>query len=186
MAHRTVSVAQAAQAIQQGQVIAYPTEAVWGLGCDPLNQAAVSRILDLKQRPVEKGLIIVAASLQQLKPYLADSVSEQECQRLLPSAQPTTWLVPFNRHYVPEWIHGQHTLLAVRISAHPIVQQLCSLAAMPIVSTSANPQSQEAARTAEQVHAYFADKLLVCEGQCGGAVRPSKIRNLKTGETMRE
>lgn len=186
MSPSTVSVSQAARAIQQGQVLAYPTEAVWGLGCDPLNKQAVTRILDLKQRPAEKGLIIVAGTLQQLRPYLADSLSEQECQQLLPQAEPITWLVPFNRHYVPEWIHGQHALLAVRISAHPIVQQLCALAAMPIVSTSANPQSQEAARSAEEVYNYFSDELLICEGQCGGATRPSRIKNLQTGKTMRE
>lgn len=183
---RPITVSAAARALQQGQVIAYPTEAVWGLGCDPLNHAAVSRILDLKQRPQEKGLIIVAASLQQLRPYLAKSLSEQECQQLLPGAQPTTWLVPFDPHYVPEWIHGQHALLAVRISTHPIVQQLCTLAEMPIVSTSANPQAKEAARSAEDVYNYFADELLLCEGQCGGATRPSRIKNLLTGETMRE
>ena len=64
-------------ALQDGKVIAYPTEAVFGLGCDPDNQQAVEELLQLKQRPVEKGLILIAASYEQLRPYIAvDEISE--------------------------------------------------------------------------------------------------------------
>ena len=55
----TTSVAEAAQVLRQGQVLAYPTEAVWGLGCDPMNEQAFSEILRLKQRPIEKGVILL-------------------------------------------------------------------------------------------------------------------------------
>lgn len=181
-----LSVAQATAALQQGSVLAYPTEAVWGLGCDPFNEAAVSALLALKQRSVAKGLILAAASLQQLLPYLSPDLTEQERQQLLPGAVATTWLVPFNLATVPHWIHGKHDVLAVRISAHPLVQQLCTAAGMPLVSTSANPQGLDAARNAADVRRYFGDKFLICTGECGGATRPSVIKNLKTGEILRE
>ena len=58
-------VQQAAQAIRAGAVIAYPTEAVWGLGCDPWDEEAVERLLLLKGRSVDKGLILVADNIRQ-------------------------------------------------------------------------------------------------------------------------
>lgn len=62
----------AARVVREGGVIAYPTEAVWGLGCDPWNEDAVYRLLALKARPVEKGLIVVAANIHQLDFLLED------------------------------------------------------------------------------------------------------------------
>ena len=59
-----------ASVMHQGGVIAYPTEAVWGLGCDPYNASAVNRILTLKQRDPAKGLILVAANIEQFAPFL--------------------------------------------------------------------------------------------------------------------
>ena len=60
----------ACHTLEQGGVIAYATEAVFGLGCDPDNESAVHKLLAIKQRPVEKGLILIAASWEQLLPYL--------------------------------------------------------------------------------------------------------------------
>lgn len=66
-------------ALHQQQVIAYPTEAVFGTGCDPDSEQAVNALLALKQRPWEKGLILIAADYAQLKPYIDDSaLSEQQ------------------------------------------------------------------------------------------------------------
>ncbi|MGZ4970158.1 MAG: Sua5/YciO/YrdC/YwlC family protein [Methylobacter sp.] len=69
--HSSFKIKNAARHLKAGAVIAYPTEAVYGLGCDPLNEAAVMTLLDVKQRPIEKGLILIASSLEQLRPYLA-------------------------------------------------------------------------------------------------------------------
>ena len=145
--------------IQQGGVVAYPTEAVFGLGCDPHNQAAVQRLLALKQRSIEKGLIVIAADLAQLSDYMGESPSEIETARLntklsCPPDHPTTWLIPANPR-VPKWITGQYRRVAVRISTHRACQQLCLAVAYPIVSTSANPSGYEPARDIETVRAYF-------------------------------
>lgn len=181
-----LSTSQAAEVISVGGVIAYPTEAVWGLGCDPQNQAAVEKTLALKQRSVEKGLILVAASLRQLSSYFHPSLNEKQLAKIQQCSRPTTWLVPFNSDYTPAWIVGEHEFLAIRVSSHPTTQALCQLTHYPIVSTSANPQGREAARTALEVRQYFGDDLPICEGQCGDAERPSTIRSLLTGEILRE
>lgn len=69
----TGPIAAAIEVLKQEKVIAYPTEAVFGVGCDPDSETAVTRLLALKQRPVDKGLILIAANFDQLKPYIDDS-----------------------------------------------------------------------------------------------------------------
>lgn len=147
---KALTVEQAVAALRQGKVIAYPTEAVWGLGCDPFNAEAVKTVLRLKKRAVEKGLILVAASYAQIEPLLADTVTDEQRQALQqPSDKPTTWLVPFNPEKLPSWISGAHHTVAVRISSHALVKALCEAAGMPLVSTSANPLRFESWQTTD-------------------------------------
>lgn len=183
---KALTPAQAAAALRQGKVIAYPTEAVWGLGCDPFNADAVKTLLRLKRRAVEKGLILVAASFEQLQPLLADSLTPEQLGRLqAPVERPTTWLVPFNPDKLPTWISGEHNTVAVRISAHPGVKALCEAAGMPLVSTSANPQGCQPAKHDFQVRRYFHDQVAICRGQLGQATQPSTIIDLQTGAIIR-
>jgi L-threonylcarbamoyladenylate synthase len=127
---------QAVQKINAGEVIAYPTEAVYGLGCDPLNQDAVLNLLALKNRSIDKGLILIASSLTQLEPYL--QLNKQILSRIQASwPGPVTWIIPA-QPWVPEWLTGNHSTLAVRVTAHPVAQLLCEENGQPLVSTSAN------------------------------------------------
>jgi len=161
-----------------GEVVAYPTEAVWGLGCDPFNRHAVERILQLKQRPMEKGLILVAASMHQLDMLLAD-LSPSELTRLEDTwPGHVTWLLPHGGR-VPIEICGKHDTVAVRVSGHPVVKALCTGFGGPIVSTSANPQTLPPARSGTDVRRYFAsDHLTIVPGQVGNHAAPSEIRDL--------
>ncbi|MEG2981848.1 MAG: Sua5/YciO/YrdC/YwlC family protein, partial [Stenotrophomonas sp.] len=83
-------------ALKAGGVIAYPTEAVWGLGCDPSNETAVMKLLALKQRPVEKGMILIAASPAQLHGWVQlDALADDRRQAVLDSwPGANTWIVP--------------------------------------------------------------------------------------------
>lgn len=175
----------AAHHVANGGVIAYPTEAVWGLGCDIHNALAVGRILQLKRRSVDKGLIVIAASMEQVLPYLQGLTPAQMDQLSDSWPAPLTWLVPKNRH-VPDWISGRFESVAIRVSAHPVVQALCKLYGGPIVSTSANPQSLPAATTALDVHRYFGRQLdAVAPGVVGKRRQPSQIRDLLTDKVLR-
>ena len=176
---------QAVQRMQHGGVIAYPTEAIYGLGCDPVNPDAVYRLLAMKQRAVEKGLILVAASIEQLLPYM-QPLSAEQLQRLQQSwPGPNTWVVPA-RPEVPAWIRGQHDTLAVRVSAHPVVQALCQHFAGPIISTSANRAGQPPAHNALQVRLRLVDQPdMILHAPLGGADKPTEIRDLITGKILR-
>lgn len=173
-----------AQLIKQGGVIAYPTEAVWGLGCDPWNEAAVLRILTLKQRPMAKGLILIAASISQLA-FLLDKLPFEQ-QNILQKSWPgpITWLVPHN-NLVPAWICGQHASIALRVTNHPLVKKLCSLTG-PIVSTSANLAGLPAAKSRLMVEKYFHGQLDgMLNGLLGEQKKPSRICDLVTGQIIR-
>jgi L-threonylcarbamoyladenylate synthase len=169
----------------EGEVIACPTEAVWGLSCDPCNQQAVEYLLALKDRPVSKGLILVAHDMGQLQ-FLLKDLSRQQLDTLSATwPGPATWLVPHGGR-VPNWICGDHDTVALRVSDHPVVSALCAAWGGPLVSTSANPAGALPARYAFQVRRYFGDSLGdVMPGATGSAGKPTTIRHLKSGQIIR-
>ncbi|WP_445937464.1 L-threonylcarbamoyladenylate synthase [Pseudomonas sp.] len=175
---------QAARVVRNGGVIAYPTEAVWGLGCDPWHDEAVERLLALKDRPVHKGLILVAADIEQFD-FLLEDLPGIWLARLAGSwPGPNTWLVP-HQNRLPEWISGQHDSVALRVSDHPQVRALCRLTG-PLVSTSANPAGRPSARSRLRVEQYFPSQLdAVLGGALGGRKNPSLIRDLISGDVVR-
>lgn len=175
------------QALNNQQVIAYPTEAVFGLGCDPDSESAVRALLDLKQRPWEKGLILIAADYVQLASYIDDSVLSQQQRAAIFASWPgpVTWVIPANAQ-TPELLTGRFNSLAVRVSDHPLVQQLCRQFGKPLVSTSANLSGQEPCRTVAEVRQQFGESFPVLVGNVGGRLNPSEIRDALTGEQIRQ
>lgn len=175
------------EVLHQGGVIAYPTEAVFGLGCDPQQDAAIEKLLALKQRPADKGLILIAAEERQLYPYLdLQQISEATWQRVRASwPGHVTWLLPV-APTVSTLLRGVHSTLAVRVTTHAQVQTLCTAFGGPLVSTSANLAGQSPARTVQEVIQQFDDQLdAVLSGDTGGADKPSEIRDAMTGRILR-
>lgn len=179
----SLDIPAAFQIIRSGGIVACPTEAVYGLSCDPWNDAAVHKLLTLKQRDVSQGLILVAGGLYQFT-SLVNHLSRAQQETLASSwPGPVTWLVPANAH-VPAWIRGEHETVALRVTAHPIMAELCRVAGKPLVSTSANRSGEAAARDVQTVENYFPG-LPVVAGEPGGADSPSEIRDLETGKILR-
>lgn len=181
------AIADAVAVLNREDVIAYPTEAVFGVGCDPDSETAVNRLLVLKQRPVEKGLILIAASFEQLKPYI-DEQALNDAQREAVFAcwpGPVTFVFPA-KPTTPRWLTGRFDSLAVRVTDHPLVVELCKAYGKPLVSTSANLTSLPPCRTTEEVRAQFGDAFPVVEGETGGRENPSEIRDALTGERFRQ
>ncbi len=177
---------QAVTALHSGGVIAYPTEAVWGLGCDPENIKAIEYLLHLKQRLPQKGLILVASHIRQFN-FLLHDLSKEHYQQLEHSwPGPYTWLVPHKGRVSP-WITGQFDTVALRVSNHRVIQSLCNHYKGPIVSTSANPQGKPPAVFAWQVHRYFGAETLdaITNGHTGASSKPSEIRDLLSGRIIR-
>lgn len=173
-------------AFQAGQLFAYPTEAVWGIGANPADEEAVQAVIALKARSAKKGLIMVAANWQQLSAWIAPlSACDYQAMQALQAQRPTTFIVPAGEKTAYSVRDEETGRVAVRISAHPIVQALCNLIGQPLLSTSANPSGQVPALTALAVQAYFADLPCVA-GALGGEKRASRIIDWQTKAIVRD
>ena len=185
MASARLNITEAAQLMRQGGVIAYPTEAVFGLGCDPLNEKAVMQLLEVKSRPVSAGLILIASDYSQLSPWIDDAIPVLEEEVLASWPGPHTWLFP-KSDKVPGWISGQHDSIALRVTNHPGCRELCDAFGGAIVSTSANRRGDEPGRSADEVEASLGDAIAgIVEGDVGSQQNPSQIRDARTGKTLR-
>ena len=174
-------------ALRAGGVIAYPTEAVFGLGCDPQNQAAVAHLFALKQRPPTQGVLLIAADFDQVEKYIdmsaVSTAALARAQATWPG--PHTWVFPRSAA-TPGWLSGSHAGIALRITAHPLAAALCRAWGGALVSTSANRHGEPPGCTAEAVQAAFGGELAyILAGETGGLARPTPIRDAITGEEFR-
>jgi L-threonylcarbamoyladenylate synthase len=183
--HYSLPFRLAASHVYAGNVIAYPTEGVFGLGCDPFNADAVGRILSIKKRPVEKGLILIADHIDRVLPFLIE-LSPKQFDTLNASwPGPYTGVIPDNGA-LPDWVTGGRNTVAVRVTAHPAASALCKAAQMPIVSTSANRSGKPALHTRLQVRQQLASELdFIVPGSVQTPGQSSQITDLLSGHTFR-
>jgi L-threonylcarbamoyladenylate synthase len=179
-------IAAAADALRTGGVVAYPTEAVYGLGCDPFDRGAFDTVFKFKERPPTQGVLLIASDFEQVAPYIADDVAPEAIARARATwPGPNTWVFPRSDE-VPSWVAGSHSGIALRVTAHPIAAELCRRFGGAIVSTSANRHGDPPAKTSAQVRAAFGAQLAyILDGAVGGLDKPTSIRNAVSGDIIR-
>lgn len=171
--------------LRRGGIVAYPTEGVFGLGCDPLDPAAVTALAGLKGRPMAKGFILIAADFAQIEPFLKIGDAELRERLLATWPGPVTWVVPA-ADWVPGWLRGGNAGLAVRVTAHPVAAALCRQFGGPLVSTSANRTGKPPVRTALAVRRHFdVARLMLIPGRVGQAAGPTAIFDARSGRQLR-
>lgn len=122
--------------LRQGGLILYPTDTVWGIGCDATNELAVARIYALKKRPDAKALICLVADVPMLERYIRE-VPDLAYDIIDFSVKPTTIVYDDPRGVAPNLIAEDDTL-AIRVASDPFCRQLIKAFKKPLVSTSAN------------------------------------------------
>lgn len=179
------SLRRAALVLRAGGIVAYPTEAVFGLGCDPLNPGAVERLLTLKGRAAAKGFILVGADYAQLAPYVS-SPEANLMRRVMQSwPGPHTWVFDATAA-TPWWLTGGRDTIAVRVTAHPAAAALCRAFGGALVSTSANRSGLQPALSPLAVRRQFTSGVdLIVHENLGGLARPTSIRDARSGVTLR-
>jgi L-threonylcarbamoyladenylate synthase len=177
---------KAVSVLGEGGVIAYPTEAVFGLGCNPFDRQAFHRIFTVKQRPLQRQCILIASSLEQIEPIIAPLSSLPFYPEILASwPGPTTWILPAAPD-VPDWLAGKRRTLAIRVTRHPIAAALCTLFDGPIVSTSANHHGKPPIRSLIKLRYQFHQHVdFIVPGPLGHAKNPSRIRDAISGAYLR-
>ena len=175
---------QAVEVLKAGGIVACPTEAVYGLSCDPLQQSAVERLLAIKNRDVAKGLILVASTIEQIPSFVTiPGIRKAAILQSWPG--PVTWLLPATSD-APAWIRGDHDSIAVRITAHPLMAALCEAFGNCLVSTSANLSGLPPARSGHQVQQQLGEQIdLILHAETGASHKPTTIRDAITGKTVR-
>lgn len=175
----------AAAVLRAGGVLAYPTEGVYGLGCDPDNHAAFRKIFALKRRPAEQGVLLIAADFAQVQPWIgqAPGAALARANAAWPGAH--TFIFPRSPR-VPEWVAGGHAGVALRVTAHAPSAALCRAFGGPIVSTSANRHGEPPARSAADIRAIFGEEPDgVLDAPLGGLDRPTPITDAVSGAIIR-
>ncbi len=178
------SIRHAAFIVRQGGIIAYPTDTIYGLGCDPYNPDAVEKINRIKQRPLNKQFILLAADIRQLASLINIDAAQQ--QKILQATQPTSWVVPAAKR-APRWLVDRHNTLTIRITAQKDVKRLCHTLGHAIISTSANLSGKTPAKNSLQLHKHFhfqVDKIIVADRPLNA--RPSKIIRLCDNYVIRQ
>ena len=162
----------------------YPTDTIWGFGCHPLIESSVARIQQIKRRPPGKGLILLTSSIDYCGAYI--DVDEQGLELLRqPMSKPTTWLIPASE-FCPVWLRGPFPTIAIRITDHPLLQQVCDRLGSPVVSTSANRSGRATVRNALQMRRQFGEELdFIVTGFPAGTGRASEIKSLTSGDVLR-
>lgn len=178
------AIRHAVHQIRHGGVIIYPTDTVYGLGCDPMNVDAVTYLNILKQRDTSKGLILIANRPELFNGYIRELNSSDQ-EKIQQTDTPTSWIVAAKKG-TPAWLTGNNKTLAIRITQHPVIAELCNQLHHPLVSSSANPSAKKPALNSLQVHSYFHDKvhaILIADGEHSG--QPSTLRVLDNNLTLR-
>ncbi|MDX1696921.1 MAG: Sua5/YciO/YrdC/YwlC family protein [Thiohalobacterales bacterium] len=176
---------EAVRHIASGGVIAYPTDTVYGLGCDPLDAAAVLHLLALKHRSMDNGVILIGSDLGQFNPFLLPMDASTKRRISHGGKTPVTWVLPC-RPETPVWLRGRHDSLAIRVTRHPVVTALCEHWGGPLVSTSANIHGHNPATGPLGVRKAFNGKLdYILHGSGDATNRPSTLRDGLTGEVLR-
>ena len=178
-----ISMMRAAEVLQGGGIIAYPTEGVFGLGCLPDDPVAVWRLLGLKQRDPAKVLIVIASHIDQLA-----GLASLPGDRPLPAPDPRhpiTWIVPAGDRLHP-LVRGRHRGLAVRLTSNPVAAAICDAVDSAIVSTSANLSGRPTVRNRFVLRRHFGARVdYIVPGHCGPAKGASEIRDLASGKVLR-
>ena len=176
----------ACKLIESGGIVAYPTEAVFGLGCDPMNEHAVRRLSEIKKRPQNKSYILITDNFARLRPFCApiDDLRWQRVKQDWPG--PYTWVFPATE-LCPRWLCNKEVGIAVRVTAHPVAAALCNLCGHALVSTSANPSGEPPAKTWQEVEATFNDTVdyIVCGDVSYPTGKPTVIRNATSCKRIR-
>lgn len=143
--------------IKKGGNILYPTDTVWGIGCDATNTKAVSKIFALKSRPEKKSFIILLDDISKIKDYV-EHFPPQVKDLILSYNRPLTIVFPGAKNLAKNLISDDGTI-AIRIVSHPFCKNLIKEMGKPLVSTSANVSGTPTPNVFREIADYFKEKV---------------------------
>lgn len=176
----------ALECLRRGGVVIYPTDTIWGIGCDATNAEAVRRVFQIKQRAEAKALIVLTDSQERLARYVS-GVPDVAWDMMELATRPLTLVLDGAHGLAPELL-SEDGSVGIRITQEPLSNELCFRLMRPIVSTSANISGEPAPRCFDEISPALLEQAdYVCRsrrgGSKGGPARPSSVVKLtRSGE----
>ncbi len=168
----------AVSSLRRGSIIAHATEGVWGLTCDPRSEKSIERILEIKGRAKNKGLILIGGIPRYFHGELASIRADKRMEIEASWPGHHTWVLPNTNQY-SDWITGGRETVACRVPNHEQARKLSLLFGGPLVSTSANLSGSPELKTEEAVRSDFEALVeFILPGTIGKAAGPSSIHAL--------
>ena len=175
-------VAKALKVIQDGGIILYPTDTIWGIGCDATNTEAIKKIFALKQRDEAKSMIILLDTENKLESYVQE-VPSIAYDLIEYAENPLTLVMPGAKNISPALIAADGSV-GIRVTKHDFCQQLIQRLRKPLVSTSANISGKPSPQTFDGVDQEIidgVDYVVDLEQHNTGKKKPSTIMRLNPG-----
>ena len=186
MNNKALDLNQSINWLKAGKVLVHPTESIWGLGCDALNESAINLIFKLKKRPLNKSLIVLAESYFSIKKFVTSLNPDQEKLLNEKWPGPYTFLFTYNKN-LPDHLMNETGKIAIRVSNHLPLKYLLKAYKGFMVSTSANFSGQSNINCPNKILETFAnDDIAYYDELLGDQLKPSQIIDLETGITIRE
>lgn len=177
---------KAIDVMRRGGIILYPTDTIWGIGCDATNAEAVSKVYQIKQRADAKALITLVDSEAKVGAYVQD-VPSMAWDLIDNSQKPLTIIYDHPRYLAPNLLAPDGSA-AIRITREPFSQQLCLQFRRPIVSTSANISGQPSPQTFADISDEIrqaVDYICTSRQQERQPAQPSSIIKLSEGNVIK-
>ena len=172
--------------LKAGKVLAHPTESIWGLGCDALNENAINLIFKIKKRPLNKNLILLAESYLSIKDFIMNLNADQEKLLNEKWPGPYTFLFNYNKK-IPTHLKNNTGKIAIRVSNHLPIKHLMRAYKGLMVSTSANLSGEQKLNFPKEILTTFANNdIAYYDKPIGHQLKPSRIIDLETGSIIRE
>lgn len=176
------SASQAVDVLKQGGLIIYPTEGIYGIGCDALNEKSVQNVFNVKYRNNEKSFIVLCSEVVHISKLISDDYVQD---KKLSEKEFITWIVPISKN-CPQWL-TKNNKIAIRLTDHPVIKELCTGIDGPIISTSANISGKKYINNIDIISELFTDEVeCIVEGNLGGEAKSSSIIDIATGHILRK
>jgi tRNA threonylcarbamoyl adenosine modification protein (Sua5/YciO/YrdC/YwlC family) len=176
---------RAVEALERGEVIGYPTDTVYGLGCDLFNKRAIERLYQIKRMDQSQKLSFICPDISNVARYaIVEDATFRVLKRYLPG--PYTFILEATRE-VPKIIQTKRKTVGVRIPDHAVIQALVLAFGRPVISTTAAPHGEEPYIDPHEIDDRFKGLAMVLDGGVGGTV-PTTVIDLTTSypEIIRE
>ena len=172
---------RAAKLIKRGEIVAFPTETVYGLGADAFNVVACKKIYLAKQRPADKPLTLHVATFEMIEQIAEiSSAAEKLIEKFLPG--PLTLILP-KKNIVPDFVTCNSKSVGVRFPKNSVAQDFIKIAGVPIAAPSANISGKNPPTTAQEVFDNLSGKveIILDGGKCNVGIS-STIADISSGE----